>query len=270
VIGAFKLLFQLLLNNRSRLSTLAIIRTLILLAVYKRTHVKKESVQINLGSYTISAPDYEVLSFLIKEKFIGQEYYFEADNAAPVIIDCGANIGVSLIYFKCLYPEATVHCFEPNATAFYFLEKNVLANKLENVFLHKEAVSDINGIVSLYIPESGKIINASLENNGYPESVRSVRLSDTILNIKNIDLVKIDVEGTENRIIKDLADSSLLAQGRIKKFIIEYHFSRKKNKTELNDFNELFIRNNYTTKMDTTNHGGDFFIRADSIHIYKH
>jgi FkbM family methyltransferase len=248
--GTFKLLVHLLRNNRSPISAPAIIRTLLLLAILKRTRVKKDSVKINLGNYIISAPDYEVLSFLIKEKFIGQEYYFKADNPAPVIIDCGANIGISLIYFKCLYPDAAVHCFEPNAKAFYFLEKNVLANKLKNIFLYKEAVSDINGIVNLYIPESGKIINASLENTGCPESVCSVRLSDAISNIKNIDLIKIDVEGSEDRIIRELADSIQLKGKKIKMFIIEYHFSSIKTKIDLENLIQILECNNYATDLN--------------------
>mgnify|MGYP000554303998 CR=1 FL=1 len=39
-------------------------------------------------------------------------------KTAPVIVDVGANIGQSVVYYKHIYAEAKIHCFEPLPLAF--------------------------------------------------------------------------------------------------------------------------------------------------------
>ena len=45
-----------------------------------------------------------------REIFGDQVYRFIANRQDPLIIDCGANIGMSVIYFKYLYPDARIGC----------------------------------------------------------------------------------------------------------------------------------------------------------------
>ena len=47
---------------------------------------------------------YEVLK-TYKEIFVEEIYKFETTKSHPVILDCGANIGISTIYFKTIYPN---------------------------------------------------------------------------------------------------------------------------------------------------------------------
>ena len=98
---------------------------------FKTLTKKNEDVEVKLGEVIINAPDYHIISILLKEKFIDEEYLIELGSSRPIIIDCGANIGVSLIYFKYLYPHSEVHCFEPYTFAFEYLQKNVAENKLK-------------------------------------------------------------------------------------------------------------------------------------------
>ena len=42
-------------------------------------------------------------------------YDFESKNRAPVILDCGAHIGLASLYFKERYPEAHIRAFEADA-----------------------------------------------------------------------------------------------------------------------------------------------------------
>ena len=46
------------------------------------------------------------LSFLImfEEIFIREVYRFASTNTSPIVLDCGANIGLSILYFTRLYP----------------------------------------------------------------------------------------------------------------------------------------------------------------------
>src|SRR6516164_4426665 len=55
------------------------------------------------------------LNFYIqyKDEFIQQIYHFESSSTNPLIIDGGSNIGMSILYFKRLYPNARIVGFEP-------------------------------------------------------------------------------------------------------------------------------------------------------------
>ena len=52
------------------------------------------------------------------EIFENQCLFFETKNQKPKIIDCGANIGISILYYKRLYPEAQIIGFEPDPKFF--------------------------------------------------------------------------------------------------------------------------------------------------------
>src|SRR2546423_3692928 len=56
------------------------------------------------------------------ELLVNEIYKFDAERPDPLIIDCGANIGLSVIYFKYLYPRATIVAFEPDQKIFRVLE----------------------------------------------------------------------------------------------------------------------------------------------------
>ena len=58
--------------------------------------------------------DIASFNFLKLELFEHQIYKFKCDTETPYIIDCGANIGLSIIYFKLLFPKAEIIAFEPD------------------------------------------------------------------------------------------------------------------------------------------------------------
>ncbi|MEY3377413.1 MAG: hypothetical protein RLZZ328_438, partial [Bacteroidota bacterium] len=82
---------------------------------------------------------YEVLK-TYQEIFVEEIYKFESNKSHPVILDCGANIGISTIYFKTIYPNAIVHAFEPDANLFEILSKNIHTNGFKQVELHQAAI----------------------------------------------------------------------------------------------------------------------------------
>ena len=90
-------------------------------------------------------------AYLYDEIFYLNEYGFAANTTAPLIIDCGAHIGISTLYFKKLYPQAKVIAFEPNPETFKLLELNVRQNNLRNVELVNAAVSDSTEEIDFYV-----------------------------------------------------------------------------------------------------------------------
>jgi FkbM family methyltransferase len=183
-------------------------------------HLKSEKF---LG-YQVHCSSYRVLHMLFGEIFILEEYFFQSESPAPCIIDCGANIGVATLYFKWRYPQARVCAFEPNASAFELLAKNVSQNRLENVKLWDAALSGQEGRVLFYADKldaagvTGSINPSSLA--GQRTVVRAVRLSQ-FMESGEIDFVKMDIEGAEQQVVLEVSRSGRLCN--VKQLAIEYH-----------------------------------------------
>ena len=73
---------------------------------------------------------------IVKDKI----YAFNTTSKTPVIIDCGANMGLSVYYFSKTYPSAKIIAFEPDETVLKVLENNILFQNIKNVQLIKKAV----------------------------------------------------------------------------------------------------------------------------------
>ena len=148
-------------------------------------HVKK---LIRFNHYKAIVPD--CLSFLwqYKEIFVDESYKFLSKSARPLIIDCGANIGISIFYFKHLLPNADILAFESNYIISELLKENIISNQLSNVQVINKAV---------WINDNGIDMTADLADNssvygvGQKDKVPSVRLKTVLQNEKRkIDLFK--------------------------------------------------------------------------------
>src|SRR5437899_3016680 len=80
------------------------------------------------------------LVLLYSEIFARECYRFTSNKPSPVILDCGANIGMATLYFKWLYPAAQINAFEPDPTTFSALNDNVSRNRLQGVSVHNIAL----------------------------------------------------------------------------------------------------------------------------------
>jgi FkbM family methyltransferase len=207
--------------------------------------------------YKISAFDYSTIIFLFAEIFYKNEYYINSKNNKPIILDCGANIGIATLYFKWLYPESEIYAFEPDKITFEMLTKNVLQNKLKNVYLFNSAISDRNGIIDLYVDHNSP---GSLLMHTKPEripkekvTVNCISLSSFIneKKISQIDFVKMDIEGSEIEAIQDLDENKQL--NKIIKFVIEYHHNMGKHKSSLSEFLSIFEKNGFEYQIDACN-----------------
>jgi hypothetical protein len=60
-----------------------------------------------------------------REIFVNEQYKHDFLAAPRVIVDVGANIGLSSIYFAIHYPNARILALEPEESNFRLLRKNV-------------------------------------------------------------------------------------------------------------------------------------------------
>lgn len=172
------------------------------------------------------------ISFLFDEIFVSESYYFTAKNPAPVIMDCGSNIGMSVLYFKHLYPEARVTAFEPDPRTAKILRQNIQTNSLSGVEVVEKALSDTIGTIAFTIAASS-LVSSSYRGEGETiVEVPTVLLSNYINS--NVDLVKIDVEGAEGPIIKDLIDQDKLRF--IDQMLVEWHHNVERPVMTLGEF----------------------------------
>jgi len=95
--------------------------------------------ELNFLDKKIHIVDIASFNFIRKEIFDQQIYKFKAATDKPYIIDCGANIGLSIIYFKQLYPNAKIIGFEPDDKVFKALKRNIEAFNFCDVELIKKA-----------------------------------------------------------------------------------------------------------------------------------
>ena len=137
----------------------------------------------------------------VREIFLDDVYRFDAKSAAPHIVDAGANIGLSVLYFKRRYPDATILAYEPDAAIFGLLKKNVGA--LPGVELHQAAAWTEDTELTFY--SEGSLAGSSeldFAGKGAPVKVRAERLRDALK--RPVDFLKIDIEGAENSVLFDI------------------------------------------------------------------
>jgi FkbM family methyltransferase len=165
-----------------------------------------------------------MLSGLLYDIFLAREYEFALPAGdAPSIIDCGSNIGVSILFFKKLLPRARIIGFEPDKKTFELLSRNVAENGLSDVSLYNAALSSRSGEATFFgdseSPESLRMSLVRERNAGKARQVPCVVLSSFVQG--PVDLLKMDIEGAEMEVMQELAASG--AMKNVKAMVMEYH-----------------------------------------------
>jgi len=120
-----------------------------------------------------------------------------------VVVDVGANIGVYTTFFcKLLGSSGRVHAFEPAETNFVHLEETV--RRATNVSLNRAAVGDRSGTTMLYLSNEMNVDHRSFDSRDgrTGTKVPLVALDDYFPAGSRIDVIKIDVQGYELRVLK--------------------------------------------------------------------
>lgn len=175
-----------------------------------------------LQGNTIEIPDAASYLFMYEEIFKKEIYKFSAVGKEILIIDCGANIGLSIIYFKKLFPNASIIGFEPDAQIFNLLRQNIDSCEFENIKLYRKACWS-NETTLKFISEgadAGRAVSQSEAANTI--SVETVRLKDFLNG--TVSFLKMDIEGSEFEVLKDAAENLR----NVENIFVEYHsFSDK-------------------------------------------
>lgn len=139
------------------------------------------------------------------DEIFGEDIYkFSSETDSPYIIDCGANMGLSIYYFKKIFPNAKILAFEPDNHIFKLLEKNIkhFPNNTQ-IELKKEAVWTEDTYLNFFSEGSlAGSCTVDFSNNQNTYQTKAVDLKK-YLNEK-VNFLKIDIEGAENEVIFDI------------------------------------------------------------------
>jgi FkbM family methyltransferase len=155
--------------------------------------------------------------FGIEEIFFEKQYYFIAENQDPYIIDCGANIGLSIIFFKTTYPGAQVVGIEADKKVFDLLENNIRQFDFSDIQLLNNAVW-INENMIPFEADSGVGGRATgVHTDNSNRQVKGIRLKDLL--DRPVDFLKVDIEGVEVEVLEDCRHHLHM----VKNLFVEYH-----------------------------------------------
>lgn len=141
--------------------------------------------------------------YIFQHIFIREEYNFEVGSTPASIIDAGANVGFAAVYFANKFPGATIICLEPESGNFKLLQKNIAP--YPNIIPIQKGLWNKTAYL--------QIIDAGLDNWGFtvqecsketPGAIEALSLTDIMqqYQLSNLDLVKIDIEGSEKEVLE--------------------------------------------------------------------
>jgi len=169
------------------------------------------------------------------EKYM-HKYFKLYSNKNKVALDIGANIGTHSIYLSDYFSE--VHSFEPQVNIYKLLKSNIKLNKCKNVKAHNYGLGNINKNekmekydITQPNNQGGIGIDKTGQSNG--ETI-IVKVLDE-LNINNIGLMKIDVEGYELNVLKGAIKTIRINKPVI---IIELNYKTKDDHKEIKELLE--------------------------------
>jgi len=118
----------------------------------------------------------------------------------PVIVDCGANIGYTSIWFALRFPRAIVYAIEPEPQNFMMLCRNVSA--YANVKPVQAGISDRVTRLSLRNPDGEPWACQTVDDE--QGSVATVTVPDLLDRLPNCVplIVKVDIEGYETSLFR--------------------------------------------------------------------
>ncbi|MEH1793198.1 MULTISPECIES: FkbM family methyltransferase [unclassified Nostoc] len=207
-------------------------------------NMEKMVLPNNLECYYLGKEETE---YIFSEIFTEQQYfrYGITLNEGDCIFDVGANIGLFALFVSQFQKQVKIFAFEPIKPIFDVLQANTILHSLSNITLLNYGLSSENNSVKLftfYPNMTGNSTTKPLEKLQQREVMNTVLNKDMVdylfkseevrgeirtlssvineLDIKSIDLLKIDVEGEEYEVLKGINPNDW---SKIKQIVAEVH-----------------------------------------------
>ena len=198
----------------------------------------KTKNQIKLGATFFPTKDqfgHEINFDSLFIPYIYKEIYLEGvyidilnQRKDMVILDVGANLGLTVSYFR---PHAKkIYAIEPSPEHFTALKKNKEFNGWDNVEIFQVALADKNGEMEFHTSHKNRTTNQLVLGTDNPAWYNTEKFKvktmaiDTFFEenkIEHVDFVKMDPEGAEDLIMR--SDGFKKIVNKIDAIIVEFH-----------------------------------------------
>jgi len=180
-----------------------------------RKSARGASARVNHAGRPIELCDAASFLSAWDEIFVNRIYQIPRPaGRVPTLVDAGANIGLAAFFWKITYGEFEYIGFEPDPLVAACCRRNLVAWQVKGI-LHELALSDADG-ERLFLAD-GADGGRLLDGGGAGLSVKTGRLSSMLPEV--VDLLKLDVEGAEAVVLRDIAP----CLPRVQNLFVEWH-----------------------------------------------
>jgi len=187
--------------------------------------------------------DFGLYREIYSEDIYSQEILMKEMN----VVDIGAHVGTyTILAAEKVGKNGKVIAIEPDPKNYKYLLKNIKLNNFQNVIPINIALADRNGSEKLYLHFSSmchSLISQEDKNSYIKVPVKTVDKLVEELNLKKIDVIKIDTEGAEMPILRG-AEKTLKANPNVKLFIASYHYP-----SEIQEVCQFLNKRGFETKI---------------------
>ena len=151
----------------------------------------------------------------LQEIFAQGVYDFASAHPAPRILDCGAHVGIAVMRWRTLFPQADITAFEADPSIAECLRRNLAARGDRATQVHAAAA---------WIADTQIGFHQTGADNGCITETASQTVSGRDLATfcrEPVDLLKLDIEGAEERVLIHLDETGALR--RVRRFVCEWH-----------------------------------------------
>ena len=190
-------------------------------------HFHSAFLMDNKFRYREKTTDENVIKeILIKEAYRKRKILFRPE-AGDKWLDGGAHIGVFALYC-CMNNVTSFHCFEPEPENYQLLEENAknLNDKFQtNVYTYNNGINQQGGVHKFTLaPNTWRHSFMSHYKKSLPSIDITCHKFDNLLQNRDINCIKLDIEGSEIEILQNEHD-----WGHIKKLVFEYSFTKNRD-----------------------------------------
>lgn len=146
---------------------------------------------------------------IVSDVLGGNEYSLEQLQLPPhaVIVDLGGNIGTFAMEMQRMFPTAHITSYEPHPGNCSMFSMNAPKAKLI-----QKAASGKTGVV--HLENNSNYVGLQVIDKGGIE-VAAESLDDILKDFKKVDLLKIDIEGSEYPVLNNASEATLAKVDRI-------------------------------------------------------